>query len=344
MEETPRASFFSTFDWLTCYWKHFGNAQRLRVLAVHSHNRIVGILPLVVRTEVFRIGPVRILTYPLHDWGTFYGPIGPNSTATLLAGFRHIRETRRDWDLLELRWIDNARIDKGRTELALRQVGLRPKLTHWKPTAQISLAGDWQTYWQSRKAKWRENVRRNERALARRGRLRLVKYRSNADGVEPRWDFFDSCVDIARQSWQGSSHTGTTMSHESIYSFLRDSHEIAARLGALDVNLLYLDEAPIAFTYNYFWRGNVEGLRMGRRDGAQYDGAGTVLMCFAIRQSFELKDRYYDLGADYLSAKQNWLTSVVPSYRCTFFPWTSPRTQLLRLKRWCAGNYSRPGG
>ena len=31
---TPRASFFHTFDWLTTYWRHFGQDQRLRVLVV----------------------------------------------------------------------------------------------------------------------------------------------------------------------------------------------------------------------------------------------------------------------------------------------------------------------
>ena len=85
LPQTRNATFFQSFDWLKVYWEHFGVGQRLRVLVVCSEGRPIGILPLVVRREKSRVGPIRVLTYPLHDWGTFYGPIGPNPTATLIA-------------------------------------------------------------------------------------------------------------------------------------------------------------------------------------------------------------------------------------------------------------------
>ncbi len=106
LQQTPVASFFQSLDWLEAYWRHFGHDQRLRVLVVHAAGDPVGILPLVVRREPMRLGSVRVLTYPLHDWGSFYGPIGPNPTATLIAGLGHVRRTRADWDLLDLRWVD----------------------------------------------------------------------------------------------------------------------------------------------------------------------------------------------------------------------------------------------
>src|SRR4030042_1363916 len=98
------ATFFQSLDWLEVYWKHYGEDQHLRVMVVCSNGRPIGILPLVVRTEATRVGPVRVLTYPLHGWGTFYGPIGPNPTATLAAGPRHVRQTPRGSALLDLRW------------------------------------------------------------------------------------------------------------------------------------------------------------------------------------------------------------------------------------------------
>ena len=91
------------------------------MLVVRADEQPLGILPLVVRSESTRVGRVRTLTYPLHDWATFYGPIGPNPTATLLAGLHHVHQTRRDWDLLDLRWVDLDGCDRGRTERAMRQ-------------------------------------------------------------------------------------------------------------------------------------------------------------------------------------------------------------------------------
>ena len=97
LPQTPGATFFQSLDWLEVYCRHFAAAERLRALVVSADDRPVGILPLVVQTERTRLGQVRTLTYPLHDWGTFYGPIGPNPTATLMAGLRHVRRTPRDW-------------------------------------------------------------------------------------------------------------------------------------------------------------------------------------------------------------------------------------------------------
>jgi CelD/BcsL family acetyltransferase involved in cellulose biosynthesis len=74
----PRASFFQTFDWFDTYWRHFGHDQRMRVLVVYGGDEPLGIVPLCVRREVYRVGNVRVLTYPLDNWGTWYGQVGPN--------------------------------------------------------------------------------------------------------------------------------------------------------------------------------------------------------------------------------------------------------------------------
>ena len=36
LPQTPRASFFHTWDWLNSYWQHFGKGQTLRVLVIHA--------------------------------------------------------------------------------------------------------------------------------------------------------------------------------------------------------------------------------------------------------------------------------------------------------------------
>ena len=48
----------------------------------------------------------------------------------------------------------------------------------------------------------------------------------------------------------------------------------------------------------------------------------------------------YGLGVGYLQTKRHWLTSVRPIHRCTHFPTTAPKAQILRLKRWLNGQWS----
>jgi CelD/BcsL family acetyltransferase involved in cellulose biosynthesis len=337
---TRRPSFFQSLDWLVTYWRHFAQDQRLRVLVVHSGGHPLGIVPLAVKTERRRVGSVRTLTYPLDSWGTFYGPIGPNPAASLWAAFRHIRQTPRDWDLIELPWVAADGADHGRTQNALRLAGLAVSREPWQQVAQIDLTGTWQAYWKGRDQDFCRNVERLERRLGRSGNVQYLRYRpaGTAHGDDdPRWDLYDACVQVAEASWQGDSTDGNTLNHEPVRDFLRDAHVAAVRAGALDLNLLLVDHRPVAFMYDYHCRGQCFGLRTGYTAAAARDGVGSILMRRKIEDSFARGDRQLDIGAEGMDWKRRWLTSVETSYRLTHYPPRALRGQLIRAKRWLVG-------
>ena len=283
---------------------------------------------------------MRVLTYPLHDWGSFYGPVGPQPEATLAAALAHLRRTHRDWDVLELRWIPPAASDLQQTERAMREAGFQARKTVWDRTAVVDLQGGWDAYLAGRSGKWRGNLRNAQRKLASHAQVEHVRHRPRgaAHGQgDPRWDLYDHCESIARRSWQGDSSTGTTLSHETVRRFLRQSHAAAAEVGALDLNLLLLDQQPAAFVYNYRWGGQVFGLRAGYDAEVSRDGAGNVLLAAAVEDSFRRGDLLYDLGAGYIPCKRHLLTRIVPIYRVSHFHPGAPRTLLLRVKRWLQG-------
>src|SRR5438552_3906312 len=175
LDQTPGASFFQSLDWLECYWRYYGASRRLRVLCVFRENDPIGIVPLVVREERTRAGRVRILTYPLDDWGAFFGPIGREREVVLAAALRHVRGSARDWDVLDLRWV-NPRLDQGATPRAMISAGLSayPQLvTH---AGLIDVRGTWDDYWASLTSHWRNNVRRAQRRVAEVGEVTHVHY------------------------------------------------------------------------------------------------------------------------------------------------------------------------
>jgi CelD/BcsL family acetyltransferase involved in cellulose biosynthesis len=363
---TRGATFFQSHEWLTTYWQFYGyglaeseiksqhsstsersdshgeaialsgRPERLRVLLVEADGEPLGILPLIVSNEPYRIGKIRVLGYPLAGWGSFYGPIGPHPAATLRAGLAHIHSTPRDWDLLDLRWVDATGIDQGQTPEALRAAGFHFDADVWHLSAQIELGDGWEKYWSSRKSTWRSNVRRCERLLSHRGSLKYLRYRPGgvpAGDADPRWDLYDTCVELARRSWQGSSTTGTTLSHPTVRDYLRATHAAAVRAGAVDINLLLLDDRPIAFSYNYCRRGWVYGVRNGYDPAAVQEGAGTVLMAKMIEDSGRRGDQLLDLGPNYLDCKRYWVTRLQLAYHYTHFHPARLRAQALRLKR-----------
>ena len=82
-DQTARATFFQTPEWIETTWRHYPDPQKLRVILVERQGEVVGIVPFCVRTVRRKVGALRLLSYPLNDWGTFYGPIGPQPAAAL---------------------------------------------------------------------------------------------------------------------------------------------------------------------------------------------------------------------------------------------------------------------
>ncbi len=364
LPQTREATFFQTFDWLVTYHQHHGDGQRLRVLVVSADSRPIGILPLIVTTERTRLGSIRVLTYPLDGWGTFFGPIGPNPTATLRAGLRHIAQTARDWDLVDLRWVDADGPDGSRTRHAMRGVGMPAIQKPWMEAAQIELpnlpsplegegsgvrgqgsivreARDWDAYWSSRKPDWRRETERCGRRLAEQGEVTYIRHRpdpaSHGDG-DPRWDLYNACEQIAGRSWQGSANDGTTLNHDSVRTYLRDAHESAAAAGGVDINLLLVGGRPAAFAYNYHYQGNVYGLRAGFDPAVSTAGSGTVLLRRMVEDSCRRGDYRIDLGPDSLDYKRHWATRIQTCYHYPFYAPAGVKAQALRAKRWLTGS------
>jgi CelD/BcsL family acetyltransferase involved in cellulose biosynthesis len=335
LTKTPEASYFQSLDWLESYWRHYGHDQKLRVLVVRSESDAVGIVPLVVRNQRTRLGRARVCTYPLDHWGVFYGPIGPQPAATLTAALQYVRSQPRDWDLLSLPWVHRDGCDRGRTWRAMRFVGWQPVEEVDELAPAVDLGGSWDEYWASRDGRCRSNVARSERRLAEQGRVEYVRYRPLGvayDDADPRWDLYEACLRVARNTWQAGAATGNTLSHGNVEPFLRDAHAAAARAGGLDLNLLFVDGRPAAFAYNYHYCGQVSGLRMGYDPSVSRHGTGTVLFKRMLHDSFDRGDRTFDLGPASLEWKRPWQTSVEASCRYTYFAAGAPRAQALRVK------------
>jgi CelD/BcsL family acetyltransferase involved in cellulose biosynthesis len=339
---TPRATFFNTFDWLENYWRHFGKNQRLRVLLVRSAGTPIGILPLCVRTERHGFNSLRVLTYPLDGWGSWYGPIGSNPAVTMLAALQHLRHSRRDWDMIDLPSTAPPARDGGRVGRSMRVVGLFSQQAAYETTSLVDFAGGWSGYLAGKSHKTRHEMRRGLRHVFGTADIEYIRHRPNparAGDGDPRWDLFAMCQQVALASWQATSTTGTTLTHERVRHFLRDAHAIAARNGMLDMNLLLVDGRPAAFAYNYHLHGRLTGLRVGYdaslgQSGQVPSGLGTALMLRSIEDSCERGDVSLDLGPGETPFKQRLRTEAEASYRMIYAPLASWRSQAVRFSRW----------
>jgi hypothetical protein len=337
LQQTPGASFFQSLEWLEAYWKHYGRGKCLRVLVVEDDGRPTGIVPLVVQTEHTRAGRLRVLTYPLDNWGSFYGPIGPRPAETLAAGLEHLQHSPRDWEFLELRGSGGLAASDAIVAEAFCEVGLPAYRSLWGTTALVDLSHGWDSYIRSRKRIWLRRLRQAEAKLKRDASLEYIRYRpagTTAGDNKPRWDYFGVCQALAERSWQASSNDGTTLCHHAVRAFLHEVHTIAAAEGVADINLLLLDGRPAAFIYGYHYRGCVFGLRRGFDASLSRTGVGNLLLWRTLEDSARRGDIVYDMGPGSLESKRHFQTQLAPIYRHSHFPATALRAQLLRIRRW----------
>lgn len=343
LADTPRATFVNSFDWLENYWHHFGAGQQLRVLVVRSAGAPVGIVPLCVRTERHGLGTQRVLTYPLDGWGSWYGPIGSNAAATMLAAMQHIRRVRRDWDVINLNSSTPPSRDAARVGRSMRIVGLLSEQRPYQSVSHVDFAGGWDGYLGSKTKKVRHEMRRVLRRAFENENIEYIRHRPaparEGDG-DPRWDLYAMCQQVALASWQADSTTGTTLTHPSVHHFLRDAHALAAHAGMVDVNLLLVDGRPAAFAYNYHHHGRLTGVRVGYDASLGMDGLGTALLLRSIEDSCERGDVSLDLGPGEMEFKRRLRTRTEDTYRSTYAPLAAWRWQAGRFSRWATQRFA----
>ena len=215
LRQTPNYSFFHTLQWLETAWSHYPLPQKLRVIVVERESETVGIVPFCVRTERRKLGPLRVLTYPLNDWGTFFSPIGPQPHLAFRAAINHIAATRRDWDFIDLRYIDEATPEFLPVGEAMREAGFDITVRPRMEVRMVRMTEGWDAYCQTRSRNWRREMRRNLELLEKdAGEVQLLRYRpAPGEGTPAEHDeIYDICEQIAANSWQSEAESQSTLS------------------------------------------------------------------------------------------------------------------------------------
>jgi CelD/BcsL family acetyltransferase involved in cellulose biosynthesis len=333
---TPNATFFLTIDWLETYWRHFGHDQKLRVLIVLASGEPIGILPLCVRSEPYRLSKVRVLTYPLDNWGTWYGPIGPNPAATMLAAMQHIRRTPRDWDMIELRWVAGDATQGGKSARAMRIANLFSEKQEYERTSLVDLRATWDEFLADKSLSVRRLYRRTLRDLFEGGHTQYIRHRplpaAEGDG-DPGWNLYAMCESVAQASWQSHVVHGNTPTHERVREYIHDAHAAAARLGMVDINVLTVEGRPAAFSYGYHYQRNISALRSSF-DASISGDRSFALILKTIEDGCHRGDCTIDFGPGEREYKRRLRTRTESTYQLTYTPLDSWRSQAVRLSRW----------
>jgi len=281
-------SIFSTWEWMTLWWKHFGQAYQPLVLLISNDNELVGILPLALRTMIIEDGVMPARTLSL--WGSIelhsdhLDIISARDVAEpcMEAIFRYLRNDFRGWDVLYLSHVSEEScflqyIRDGGIALdsGIENVSVSPYIA-------IAVDHDFEidNYLKSLGKNKRHDIKRRSRNLY--GKDMVTYTISNPDinteDIEVLFNLHESRV-IAKG-------LETTFSGRALMEFHTEVARLMAQKGWLRLRFLKNGDAPLAAIYCFSFANRWFAYQSGLDPNWDAKGVGAVLLYSAIKEAF----------------------------------------------------------
>jgi CelD/BcsL family acetyltransferase involved in cellulose biosynthesis len=300
LADAQRASPFLYPGFVLGWWRAFGRPP-LRLAVLREADRLLALVPLIVRNGV--------LASPANWHTPETGLLAVDDTAaTELLTALLARRPRR----LALAFLDGdapatallrSTVARASYRLAERQLANAPYLDFD--------GGDWEAF--EREAipsKDRKTLNRRARRLAEQGRvwLDVSDGREDAATLDAR---FDELVRVEAMGWKGEQRTAMSSQPETLAFYRAVAHWGATR-GWLRMQVLRLDDAPLAVAFALEAHGVLHSMKTGYDPAHRSYGPGVMLMREVVRRGFETGLTRYELLGDEDPYKRMWSSGAHP--------------------------------
>jgi len=266
---------FSTPEWASIWWSHFGAGRELRILAGRDPGGSVAVvLPLYLN----RSRPLRVLRFVGHGVADQLGPVcAPEDRERVAAALRPMLADRR-WraDLLVG---DRVSAAEGWSE----HTGATVVLAEPSPTLAIG-GKSWDEFLASKSKNFRDQVRRRERKLAKSHELSF-----RLSDAERLPEDMSTLLRLHAARWEDASAAFAA----ELEAFHREFAAIALERGWLRLWICEVDGAPVAAWYGLRYADCECFYQSGRDPSWDEHSVGFVLLAHTIRSAFQDGMREY---------------------------------------------------
>jgi len=330
---------FLLHEWVRTWWDSFGDGRRLHIVVARDRDGIAGIAPMIAE-QIHMYGvSVRKLDLlhndhtPRADW-----IIARSPSDTYSALWHALRAPRDQWDLLQLsRLPSDSPTAAAVTSLAQREECLTGS---WRGDVSpfLALSGTWDSYWASRSAKFRSNLRNRLSRLTKLGEPRLEVLHAGDDT--------GACEDALRleaSGWKAEAQTSIS-SAPALQRFYFSLAERAAARGWLRLMFLTVGDRRIAASYGACFDDTLFLFKTGYDPAYAACAPFKLLTYHAIQHGYAEGLREIDFLGDAEPWKLEW-TDTSRSHDWLFVFANTVRGRLLHsvkfqvlpeLKRWRA--------
>jgi CelD/BcsL family acetyltransferase involved in cellulose biosynthesis len=261
-KDAARTSIAETFDWQRLWWESYGRGQPLRLITASDGDKVVGILPVYVQTQVMLHYPVRLLRFLGSGGDTYPDDLGP---IMALGREEEVAKALADaalslagWDVLLLADMNPACAFTQAIAAAARAARLETQTGRSESIAYIALPATWD--------EWLQSLHRDRRYKVRIARKKLHAAHPTRFFV---WDDpatldqgIDRLIYLHHKRWNsiGQSHA---FSSEQYLGFHRAVMKACLQQNRLRLYALEVSGQVVAMVYAYKFRDTVYSMQNG---------------------------------------------------------------------------------
>lgn len=310
LERTANSTVFQSFEYLQCWWRHFGANRRLYIIVAE-------------RGEALAIAPMQIVFSPWLGASlpclTFIGLpseldrcvlLCPDSEPDLRSAIIEFIAARRgDWDNITL--YEQLPDSPFLIELAkaLSRDGYMVT-TIAGPEAPVTvLSGSWADLLAAKSSSFRKRLRRKTAQLSKIAPPTL-EFVDAADATMPALSRYRA---VETASWKPAEKLGVAKS-PAHWAFWQDVTQRFALRQAMQFKFLTVGERTVAATFGLLWNRQFYSLHISHdNDYAEYS-PGVLLTALELEDAFKRGDcDRFDFLGGFLGNKDSWATTITPT-------------------------------
>ncbi len=296
---------FLTWEWLSTWWKHFGDERRFSLITVSDDEKLIAAAPLMsskYKLAGLKLTKMEFIGTPSADYQTFLLADKKEECTKLMMDYASNKTS--SWDCIEFEDVpedsETIRIlqtcSGKKLEFEERNLNICP---------YIILPTRFEDYFQGLGSNWRRNMRRWEKRLKNDYRVNFYIHK-DLDTLDEAMETFFNLHQI---KWQSEKRAGV-FADQKFRDFHLNIAKSFAERGWLNLCFLTLNDEPVSAIYAFKYRNKMFNYLTGFDPKYSEYRIGHLLFLYSIKNSIENGLREFDFMRGDESYKQQWNTLI----------------------------------
>ena len=294
-------NIFLTWEWLSSWWRHYGDKRRFILVAVSGNEKILAAAPLMsskYKLYGLKLGKMEFSGTPAADYHTFL--LTEKRTEHVKLIMEYANYVAADWDCIEFKEVpEDSETVKILRAFSKESFKFEERIINLCP--YILLPGKFEDYFQGLGSNWRRNMRRWGKKLKKDYKVDF-NIHNDLDTLDGAMKTF---FNLHQKRWQSQKHSGA-FADPKFRDFHHDVAKSFAEKGWLSLCFLTLNGEPVSAVYAFKYANKIFNYLTGFDPQYSEYRVGHLIFMYFIKHSIENGLREFDFMRGGESYKLQW--------------------------------------